>query len=180
HPTTQSTKVTMMFAHSSQLIDSAVRHQAEVSRIERQGNIGEPCDYSVEGEITETQNPRFVATDALRVDNVVTLIVQLYKLRNDLRRVLQVAIHHHRSITVDVVESCRQGSLVPKITRKRDDSDTRVVLRGLLEQFESVIGTAIVHKHYFVRASRELVENPAHSAQYFRQDGLFIEDCNRD
>jgi hypothetical protein len=43
-----------------------------------------------------------------------------------------------------------------------------------------VIGTAIVHKHYFVRASIELVEHTAYSAQHFRQDGLFIEDCDRD
>ncbi len=49
---------------------------------------------------------RLVATDGLPVNNVVTLI-QVDKLRNDFRSVLQVAIHQHQASTGDRVESCR-------------------------------------------------------------------------
>src|SRR2546430_1006164 len=104
---------------------------------------------------------------------------QLDKLRNDLGRVLQIAIHHHSRIAGDVVESGRQRRLMSEIPRKRDNNDPRIFVRGLFQQFERAVSAAIIHEYNFMRAAGKLIKHIEYPAHQFRNNRFFVENWNR-
>jgi hypothetical protein len=58
---------------------------------------------------------RIVCPDCL--DDIVTLFEFFEQFRDELRRMLQIAVHQNGCISAAVIETCNQGHLVPKPTR---------------------------------------------------------------
>src|SRR5947207_242507 len=116
-PTTHSPEVAVMFAHAPELVDYAARDQAEIAGVHRQPHVGKLRQQSVKEEITEAQHPRFLASNALRVDDIIPLTVFLDKFRDCFWHILQVAVHHDGSVTTHIIERSGQNGLMPIVTR---------------------------------------------------------------
>ena len=116
NPAAKPAEVSMVLGHPPQLGDDTTGHQAEVAGIGWELNVGEPRQQAVEGVVTETEPPGFLAQDSLGVDDVVALRVQREELRNRFRPILQVAVHHDRRVACDVIERRRQRRLMAEVS----------------------------------------------------------------
>ena len=104
--------------------------------------------------VAHPQPARFLAVRAFRVHHVVPLVILLEKLRHDLRRVLQVGIHHDRHITGHVVQRRRDGCLMAEVSREGDDNDAVISPSRLFEHLERTIPASVVDEDDLVGSSR--------------------------
>src|SRR5258708_13719150 len=178
YPTAHAPQIAVMLRHLADLLDDAARHQPEVSRIEGQADIREASHQPVENKVAKAQEQGFLAKNALRVDNVVPLLVSSDELGYDFRNVLQVAVHHDGSISRDVIECRGERCLMAKIARKRDGQDSRVLACRFFEDRECAVGAAVIHEYNFVGAARHVVQDSPRPAQEVRKNRFFI--VNRD
>ena len=68
-------------------------------------------------------------------------------LRDQLRRVLEIGVHHHHGVALGVIEAGRQRGLMAEVARQEDDADPRVGLGQTLEDGRRAVGRAVVDEH---------------------------------
>jgi hypothetical protein len=180
HPTAHSSKVPVMFRHAANMVHDPAGHQPKITGIQRQTDVREFGHHAVKDKITKPQRQRLFSPHTLGVHHVVSFSKPFQELWNDLRDVLQIAIHNHDGIARDMIQSCSNRRLMPKVPGERNAHDPRILSGCLAEHFEGSIRAAIVHKYDLVRPEGESVEHSLKARQKFRQNTLFIVDGNRD
>ena len=119
----------MMFRRLFQAVDHPPRQHREVAGVDRQAHGRERRQRPVEQEIAGAQQPSFLPLDPLRVDHIEPLPLFVEQHRDRLRRVLQVAVHHHHEVARHVIQRRGDGNLVAEVARQRDRDDARIVPR---------------------------------------------------
>ena len=104
----------------------------------------------------------------------------LEETRDQLRRILQVAVHHDDDVSRRVVERGRERRLVAEVAGQRHPHDPRVPRGRGDDGGKGPVGAAVVHEHDLVGAARELVQDRADPAQELRKDLLFVVQRDRD
>ena len=130
-------------------------HQAEIAAVEGNVQVADrvPVD-PIKGEIAQpvSRDVRLPgapsATD--RVDDVVPLPPAANEMREDLGRVLQVAVHHDHAPAPSVVEPRRDGGLVPEVAAQADHEQARVHSRKPIEQPRGRVDAAVVHEDQLI------------------------------
>src|ERR1700682_234853 len=178
NPTPHPSQIPVVLRHLPHLVDDPPRHQPKISGVQRQPNIGKLCHHSIKHKVTDSKGPGFLSPDALRIHDLVTLLVFLHKLRDHFWNVLQVPTHYHRSLPRYIIQRCCNRSLVPKITGKRYHLNSGILFYCLLEYHEGAVSAPIIYENNFVRAARYLIEHHAGSAQKLWQDLFFIVEWN--
>src|SRR6202020_2157022 len=98
-PCPQSRQVTIALAHGIERIDSLPVEKAEYSRVQRYGKVGQCAKNTVEEreEFGQKFAPLLPAPSH-RNDNLCAIPPGLHQLRQNFRRILEVAIHDDRGI----------------------------------------------------------------------------------
>src|SRR6202007_770320 len=76
-PAPQSPEIAVMLRHPAYFIHHPTAHQPEVPCVERQLDIRKSGHQPVEEKVRKTQWPWFLASRALRINNVITLMETL-------------------------------------------------------------------------------------------------------
>src|SRR5438034_703857 len=88
----------------------------------------------------ETMKPRLsLANVANRVHDVVALAPPRREIEDDLRRILQVRVHHNHSVPGRKVDPGCEGDLVTEVAREPNRAETTVSIRGLQHQLVRAI-----------------------------------------
>ena len=75
---------------------------------------------------------------------ITALLPQTDKFQDQCRRLLQVYIHGHHSITARVGQACRHGRFLAEIARQVDQADPRIALYHLGNDVAGAIPAAII------------------------------------
>src|SRR5208283_651000 len=180
HPTAHSSKVPVMLRHAANVVHDPAGHQPKITGIQRQIDVREFGHHAVKDKITKPQRQRLFSPHTLGVHHLVSFSKLFQELWDDLRNILQIAIHYHDRIARDMIQSCSNRRLMPKVPGERNRHDARILTGCLAEHFEGPIRAAIVHKYDLVRPGRESIEHSLNAQQKLRQNALFIMDRNRD
>ena len=75
------------------------------------------------------------------------LPVLFQHVRNQFRRMLQVRIHKNQKVSSGIVQTCRHGSFMSKISGKMNDTNPiRMLCRNLVQYKRTFIYRAVIHK----------------------------------
>ena len=179
HPAPHPAQIAVMFGHPLDLLHHSARHQTEISRIERKPKLRKSCHHAVENEIAEPERPRLLPIRALGIYHVVALEKSSNELRNDLRHILQIAVHDDRGVSADVVERGSQRRLMTEVARERHHDDARIFPRHLFQNRHRAVHASVVHKEKLVRPARYLVQHDSRAPHQLRERSLFVVNGNR-
>ena len=100
--------------------------EREIARIVRDRHRGEVIEDPVERLVGDLHVPHRLALDALAVNHVEPLAPFRDELGNELRRVLQIAVHQHHGILRRDLHAAAKGGLRAEIARMRDAENPRI------------------------------------------------------
>ncbi len=126
--------------------DPAV-HQAEVARVERDGEVGHRAQHAIEGEVPQPLRPALLAGLADGVGDVEPPLPAVDERGDHLGGILQVAVHHHHGAALGVVEPGGHGRLVAEVPAQGDHADPRVEALEVAEDRGRGVGAPVVDEH---------------------------------
>jgi hypothetical protein len=80
-----------------------------------------------------------------RLNDLEPLFKFFQQLRDDFRRVLQIAIHQDGSVPIAMIQTCNQRHLVPEATGQVQDRDPCVPGGNVLEHGERIVTAPVEH-----------------------------------
>jgi hypothetical protein len=115
HPQAGDEAVTLRQA--VEFVDDAAVHQAKDAGIGRTGEIGHASEQWVEQAESDPAHAALAPPAALAQHHLVALAPLLDHVRDDLRRVLQVAVDEDDALSARRMHARRHGRLMTKIPR---------------------------------------------------------------
>ena len=134
-----------MFPHAQEHIRHLAIQQAEIPRVKRDRICAHGAEQPVIakcGELFENGFP--LALQALAVRDVRAAFPCLHKLRDDLRRILQIHIDDHKRIAARRIHAGRDGKLMAEVAGEGKHPHLRVFRRDAAQMRHGGIPAAIV------------------------------------
>jgi hypothetical protein len=156
YPAADPSDEPIALGHRGEQIDNPAVHDAEIAGVQRDVNIRDALDQAIKASVRGTVQEPFLAMLANRKDHVVSLLPLRNKLRHDLRRVLEIAVHHDNGSTGCVVEPGRNRDLVTEVSRQFDDCQARISGRQFMQALRRPVTAAIVDENQLVRQAGRL------------------------
>jgi len=115
-------------AHAVHGVDGLAVEQAKVARTLGQDGAGEAVERGIEAARPPAVQQRVgLAINPLGIDDIVAGAPLLHELTEDLRRMLQVAIHQHGGIAAHIAQPGGNGDLLAEIAAEGDGLDALVL-----------------------------------------------------
>ena len=154
----------MVLRHGVQGIHGLPRKRTEICRAGHHVCPADQVQQLVEPAGGPTlEGPALHAVGALALHDVVPLVQQPQHLRDELRRMLPIAVHGQHNTSLRRGQTRAQRGLMAEIAAQLDDLYTLIVLRKAPQQCRSCIARAVVYadKREFLR---QLVDHGPQSA----------------
>ena len=120
-------------------------HEPEVAGIERNGDVGEPIEDSIEGAGRPALEPRLaVAFGAQAVSDVGAPAPAFQHLGDDLGRVLEVGVDEGDGITGRAFHAAGHGDLMAEIARQGEHPPPRIGALQLAQEVQRRVAAAVV------------------------------------
>jgi hypothetical protein len=166
----------MLFPELTNRPHCSAAEKPEVRNLGRQPLVDSPLHQSVKPPRREAFNKAVaLPADSLRGDKVEALFESRDHFQQQLRRVLQVGVHHDDCVPVRDVETSSDRRLMPEIPREPHDFDMRVAKSSGSQEPVRVVAAAIVNKDQLEIASEGL-RDWCHGFQEQWQSRFLIED----
>ena len=135
----------MPLAHPVQDVQHPPVDEAKIADVDRRVEVGDDAEQPVEeGRAQSAEEGLALAPAPYRVHDVVLFAPARDQLRDDLGRVLQVAVHDHDRLAGRPIEARRDGDLVPEVSRERQDLVPGVSPCEQGHQDRRLVGASIV------------------------------------
>ena len=135
-----------MLPHAQEYVRHLAVQQAEIPGVERDrvsAHRGKQAIVAEGGKLFEDRLP--LALEPLAVGDVRAVLPGLHKLRDDLRRILQIHVDDDERIATGRVHAGRDGELVAKVAGEGQHAHLRIFRRDLAQMGHGSIPAAIVH-----------------------------------
>src|ERR1044071_7831072 len=149
NPTANATHEAVSFRHTLEQIDDASIHHAEITCIERYIYVRYMAQQHIENSVAGSFEPAFLSTLSDCINNVVSFAPLGDKLRERLRRILQVGIHHCDRAPTRIIEASGDRHLMAEIAREFDDHYTLVGPANLVQAFNALVRASVIDKDNF-------------------------------
>ena len=131
--------------HREQRVERRAVHQPEVARVVRELDPRELGEQAVEPARAGELEPRLaLARLAHRVDDVGAAAPGVEHLRDQLGRVLEVAVDHHHDVAARVLQPGADRRLVAEVARQADELDPLVRGRQGAQPLAGRVARAVV------------------------------------
>ena len=107
-------------------------------------------------------------------DVLIALFPPAYHLGNEFRRILQIGIHDDGRITGQIIDACRHGDFLAKITGQIDVRHAVILLPQFVHNRKRPILTAVIDKHKLEIIGRNPIDDGCRAAIKLVQHSLFI------
>ena len=175
NPAHHPAQKTMPFGRTLERVDDAPAHQAKIAGVDRDRNFREAPDHAVEESCgKQLEWALALARAAHGVDDVVALTPFRHKLRDELGRILEIAVHQDHGVTLRDVHTGRRGKLVTEIAGEVDDHDMLAARKFVANAFERAIGAAVVDQDNLIGRSAFQTPDDRHNALDERRDVTFL------
>jgi len=169
HPRDHSSHEAARLAKGPQREHDAPAHQPKVACVDRYVDADHGLQKAIKNISGRTfENRLSFARSPHAVHDVVTLSKSREHLGDDLRRVLQVGIHHHHRLAARVVEAGSDGELVSEIARQRNHPVARLGGAELLQSGEGTVARPVVDEDHF--------PGGAHRSEEFAEPAMQLVD----
>jgi len=148
HPGPQAGEKTAAFGHGLQEVHDHPIHEAEGPGLLGYRGIGEFPQNKIKKGGRPAHHVPLVSGNPQSIDHIGALAPLLVELRNELRRVLEVSVHHHHSGALREKDAGAQGGHVPEVTKQADDSQLRDAAAQVNELRQRVVPAAVVDDHH--------------------------------
>ena len=125
-------------------VDDPAIHQAEIAAIERDVEVADQAQDSVERKVSQPLEEALFAAPADGVHDVVAIPPQPEKLRQQFRGVLQIAVHHDDGLSSGMLEPRRDRGLVAEIPTQVEYDDSLIIRVQAVKDVRGGIATAVV------------------------------------
>ncbi len=143
-------KEAVVLAHLVHDIDDLAVKQAEVPGIQRDFDVRDFIDQTVEHRRGFLLEPAFAVTFfPNRVNDFVALFPFLNQLQDHFRRVLQVRVDNDSGIAERVIQTGRHGNLVAEVPREIDAAHTRIFFRKPVHDFCGLVRRTVIDEDEF-------------------------------
>src|SRR5690348_9466738 len=135
----------MLFAQLLERIDCPAAEQAEITRILGYLYPAHALDDTIKSISRRfLENAFAISSGAFCVGDIVALTPVFDQFQYQLRRILQICVDHHDSITLCTIQARSQGNLFSEIPAQVNDGYPVVLRLDALEHFHSFIGAAVI------------------------------------
>src|SRR5579862_9478352 len=170
----QPAQEAVAFVEFHELVDHAPVEQTEVASVARNLDIRDFVDEPVPAVRDQFLERMFAgARTPLRDHDLETVAPAFHHLRNQLRRVLHVAVNHHDDLPARIREAGHRRRRLAEAPRKRQHFDARIFGVGFADDLERAAGAGIGREDDF-EILADLLEHAGHSRQEFGQDLFFV------
>ena len=115
-------------------VDDATIHEAEIAGVERNVDVGNRTQQAIEDAIRDCLERVPCAAPAHREDDVASLAPQTDEIGDDLRWILQVAVHDDDGSTLRVINARGDRGLMSEIARENERLEPRVACGQRVQQ----------------------------------------------
>ena len=142
-PGAQDSREAQALGQRPQRLDHAPIHQAEVAAVERQPDVGQRVDQTVEPPISEPFDGVFFPLPALPEHHVV-LADLVDHLEDDVRGILEIGVEDGDEIGAGVIQTGADGVLVTEVARQAVERGRRAGVDPVGNDPRARVRTAIV------------------------------------
>ena len=119
----------MALLERDDVVDDAAAHETEVAGVRRDLDLGDAGDDPVAERRDDALGQRLaLARPALRIDDVVALAPAADELRDQLRRILEVAVDHDDGVAGGGLEPGERGHRLAEASREAQHLHARIAL----------------------------------------------------
>jgi len=132
-------------------------HQAEIARIQRDFNLGNPVDQPVEKPRRLHLEPAFafpLLPDC--INDVISFFPSLNHLGDDLRWILQIRVDKDDGLPIRIVQPGRHRDLMAEVPGEAQDTHLRSAGLQLAHQLQRVILAAVIDHDQLPRLAQSL------------------------
>src|SRR3954451_11265244 len=175
-PAEHAAHVAVRLPHRAERVEGSAIDETEVADVERNVDVAHPPEEAVEGRSRRALERRValpLLTDG--VDDVVTVAPARGELERDLRRVLQVGVHHDHGVTGRDVQAGGDGDLVSEVPGEPQELEARVGGPRRAHPLVARIARPIVDQNH-LRGPVEAVEEARQAAHELRYRVLLVVD----
>lgn len=176
-----SAEVGLCVLVEGELLDDAAGDEAEVAGVGRDAIFAELVDEAVEEGASGADRPAFFAGDADAVDDVGALLPVVEKDRDELGRVLEVAVELDGGVAAGTEVSGEDGALESEVAGEAEGADAGVAGGELGEDLEGcVFGVVVGEDELEGEAVAELVGDGDDGGVEVADRELLVVDGNDD
>ena len=163
----------VLLRHRAEGLDDAAVGEAEVACGGGDLDAGEPAQHAVVRACRGLLEPALGAVDHHPVDDLVAVAPSRRELREHLRRMLEVAVHHDHRVAACEIDSGADRQLVAEVPRELRDLETRVGAMELEHRHVAEVVAAVVDEDH-LDVAVELGEYRCESAVELGQRLLLV------
>jgi hypothetical protein len=143
-PAAQPAQEARPLRQRDQHVDHAPVEQAEVAGVERDVDLRRAPQQPVEERVRAAQQQPLLPVPPHAVDDVEAGAPAGEHLRQELGRVLQVAVEQRDDLAARLLEAGRQRHLVAEVAREDEHDHARVALRPVAQELAGAVARSVV------------------------------------